>query len=133
MTETDKMSNMSAPLKPLSERKIVFISHANPEDNAITAWYGARLAGAGYEVWTDLTRLLGGEEMWRDIDDTLRVHARKVIVLLSRAVTYSNKEGIRAEIDRATVYRRKLNDQRFIIPVKIDETPHESLMPFALC
>lgn len=127
MIETDKMSNMSASLKPLSERKVVFISHANPEDNAITSWYGARLAGAGYEVWTDLTRLLGGEEMWRDIDDTLRVHARKVIVLLSRAVTHSNKEGVRAEIDRAAVYRRELNDQRFIIPVKIDETPHERL------
>ena len=52
-----------AAITPLAERKVVFISHANPEDNAITAWYGARLAGAGYEVWTDLTRLLGGEEM----------------------------------------------------------------------
>src|ERR1700716_3367931 len=32
-----------AAITPLADRKVVFISHANPEDNAITAWYGARL------------------------------------------------------------------------------------------
>src|SRR5947209_4866049 len=87
-----------ASITPLADRKVVFISHANPEDNAITAWYGARLAAAGYEVWTDLTRLLGGEEMWLDIDDALRFHARKVIALLSKAAVDPRKEGIRAEV-----------------------------------
>ena len=117
------------PLAPLSQRRIVFISHANPEDNPITAWYGARLTAAGYEVWTDLTRLLGGEEMWLDIDDALRYHARKVIVLLSQATTNPRKEGIRAEIDRATALRRKLGDRRFVIPIRIDRTPHEDFPP----
>lgn len=129
MIKVDELLERSAPLPPLSERKVVFISHANPEDNAITAWYGARLAAAGYEVWTDLTRLLGGEEMWRDIDNALRIHTRKVVVLLSRAVTSQHKEGVRAEIDRATFYRKKLDDRRFIIPVKIDDVPYEDLPP----
>jgi TIR domain len=118
-----------AVITPLADRKVVFISHANPEDNAITAWYGARLAGAGYEVWTDLTRLLGGEEMWLDVDDALRFHARKVIALLSRAVVDPRKEGVRAELDRSHAYRKKLGDRRFIIPVKIDDVPFDELPP----
>ena len=43
MINTDGISEKDAPLTPLSERKVVFISHANPEDNAITPWYGAKL------------------------------------------------------------------------------------------
>lgn len=117
------------PLTPLAARNVVFISHANPEDNAITAWYGARLAGAGYEVWTDLTRLLGGEEMWLDIDDALRFHARKVVALLSRAAVDPRKEGFRAELDRAHAYRKQLGDRRFIIPVKIDDVPFDQVPP----
>ena len=31
-------------------RDAIFISHANPEDNAFTVWRGARLTAAGYEV-----------------------------------------------------------------------------------
>ncbi len=116
-------------ITPLADRKVVFISHANPEDNAIRAWYGARLSAAGYEVWTDLTRLLGGEEMWLDIDDALRFHARKVVALLSGAAVDPRKEGIRAELDRAHAYRKKLGDRRFLIPVKIDDVPFDELPP----
>jgi TIR domain len=45
-------------------RAIVFISHANPEDNDFTTWLAARLALAGYEVWSDITKLIGGEVFW---------------------------------------------------------------------
>ena len=124
-----RASQRRAPLTPLAERRVVFISHANPEDNAITAWLGARLAAAGYEVWTDLTRLLGGEEMWLDIDDALRFHARKVVVVLSQATISPSKEGVRVELDRAAFLRRKLNDRRFIIPIRIDDTPYEDFPP----
>ena len=118
-----------APIASIAARNVVFISHANPEDNAITAWYGARLTGAGYEVWSDLTRLLGGEEMWLDIDDALRFHARKVVALLSRGAVDPRKEGIRAELDRAHAYRKQLDDRRFIIPVRIDDVPFDELPP----
>lgn len=117
------------PIAPLDARSIVFLSHANPDDNDIATWYGARLEAAGYTVWSDLTRLLGGEEMWLDIDDALRFHARKVVVLLSKASTDPNKEGVRAELDRAHALRKKLQDNRFIIPVKIDDAPFEDLPP----
>ena len=116
-------------MAPLEGRGVIFLSHANPDDNAIAAWYGARLEAAGYTVWSDLTRLLGGEEMWLDIDDALRFHARKVVVLLSKASTDPTKEGVRAELDRANALRKKLGDNRFVIPVKIDAAPFEDLPP----
>ena len=43
-------------------RDAIFISHANPEDNAFTVWLGARLTAAGYEVWADVLRLRGGQD-----------------------------------------------------------------------
>jgi hypothetical protein len=116
-------------LSPLHQRTVVFISHVNPQNNAEAAWYGARLTAAGYQVWTDLTRLLGGEEMWRDIDDALRYDVRKFVVLLSRGLTLETKEGVRAEIDRAQAIRKQLGDRRFIIPVRIDDVPYEDLPP----
>ena len=41
------------PMNPAADgvaRRIVFISHSNPEDNDFTTWLAARLALAGYEV-----------------------------------------------------------------------------------
>src|SRR5271157_1238700 len=32
-------------------RRLLFISHANPEDNAFATWLATQLAIAGYEVW----------------------------------------------------------------------------------
>jgi hypothetical protein len=120
-------SESRRPLSPLDQRTVVFISHVNPQNNAETAWYGARLTAAGYQVWTDLTRLLGGEEMWRDIDNALRYDVRKFVVMLSRALTLETKEGVRAEIDRAQAIRKHLGDRRFIIPVRIDDVTYEDL------
>ena len=42
-------------------RRLVFISHANPEDNEFVSWLGTRLTVAGYEVWADVLKLSGGE------------------------------------------------------------------------
>ena len=58
-------------------RRLVFISHANPQDNVITLWLATRLASAGYEVWSDLTKLIGGELFWDDIAEAIRVHSAK--------------------------------------------------------
>ena len=41
------------------DREALFVSHANPEDNAFTLWLGSRLSAAGYEVWADVLRLRG--------------------------------------------------------------------------
>ncbi len=40
---------------------MIFISHANPDDNVFTRWLALQLVRCGYPVWCDLTRLMGGD------------------------------------------------------------------------
>jgi TIR domain len=106
-------------------RNLVFISHANPEDNAFASWLGARLTTAGYEVWTDVTRLTGGEQFWDNIEDTIRAHAAKVVVVLSRSAT--TKNGVLDEINLAVSVERSQAIKGFVIPVRIDDLPFDQV------
>lgn len=108
-------------------RRVLFISHGNPEDNEFTSWLGSRLTAAGYEVWTDLTRLIGGEPSWSDINVAIRQHTAKLIVVLS--LSGLEKEGVTTEIDIGKAVAKRLQDNRFIIPVKIDDLPYDEVMP----
>ncbi|MBV2149056.1 toll/interleukin-1 receptor domain-containing protein [Sphingobium sp. AS12] len=104
-------------------RRTVFISHANPEDNEFTAWLGTRLIGAGYHVWSDLLRLIGGEPFWRDIGDAIKDYAEVVVLVLSRASV--QKPGVLDEIALAVATSRKLKNPKFIIPVRLDDLPYD--------
>ncbi len=63
---------------------MVFVSHANPEDNDFSQWLSLQLAKEGYPVWCDLTSLLGGEDFWSDIEDAIRYGTSKFLYVLSR-------------------------------------------------
>jgi hypothetical protein len=65
---------------------MIFISHANPEDNLFAQWLALRLAGDGYPVWCDLTKLLGGEDFWRDIETAIRERTAKFLYILSKDI-----------------------------------------------
>lgn len=104
-----------------SKRDLIFISHANPEDNDVARWLGARLATQGYEVWSDVTRLLGGELFWDTIEEAIRVRSAKVIVLLSKRGHL--KSGLLDEVNIAISTERTEKLNRFVIPVRIDELP----------
>jgi hypothetical protein len=103
----------------MSQRTLVFISHANPEDNAFVTWLASRLSLAGYNVWADIVQLRGGERFWRDIEDAIRNHAIKVFVVLSQASV--TKHGVRNEIHMATETGIGLDDPRFVIPLKLND------------
>ena len=105
----------------MKERKLIFISHANPEDNEFASWLGTRLAAAGYEAWTDVLNLKGGEPFWRDIGTVIKEEAAVVVVALSRA-SYQ-KDGVLNEIALAVNTGRQLNKQQFIIPIRLDDLP----------
>ena len=105
----------------MKERRVVFISHANPEDNEFASWLGTRLTAAGYEVWTDVLNLVGGETFWRDIGEVIREEAAVVIVALSRA-SY-RKDGVLDEIALSVSTGRRLNKKQFIMPVRLDDLP----------
>jgi hypothetical protein len=102
----------------MTARNVVFISHANPEDNVFTTWLGAKLTAAGYEVWADILRLIGGQDWQRKLEDALRNRAFKVLMVgTQRGV---NKQGVRNEIQIATTKGKELKDDEFIIPLRLE-------------
>ena len=109
-----------APVK--QARDTLLLSHANPEDNEFTLWLALQLANDGYRVWCDLTKLLGGEVFWDDIEEVIKTRAVKVLYVLSR--TSNAKDGPLKELHFAqgVAKREKLKD--FVIPLHIDDLPH---------
>jgi hypothetical protein len=112
---------MDALLPRLDERDVVFVSHANPEDNTFATWLTLRLTREGYRVWCDVVRLKGGDDFWRDIEKAICERARKFVFVVS---TVSNqKHGTLQELSVASTIARQLGDTSYIIPVKIDDLP----------
>ncbi|HEY3394302.1 MAG TPA: toll/interleukin-1 receptor domain-containing protein, partial [Lacipirellulaceae bacterium] len=104
------------------KRDVVFISHANPEDNAFATWLTLRLTREGYRVWCDIVRLKGGDDFWRDIEKAIREHTRKFVYVVSKVS--NQKVGALRELSVANAAARQLADNSFIVPVKIDDLPY---------
>ena len=98
-------------------RDAIFISHANPEDNAFTVWLGARLTAAGYEVWADALRLRGGQDWQRLLEGALRHKARKVLLVGTEHGV--QKQGVRNEIQIAHAVGQSIDDAEFVIPLRL--------------
>lgn len=107
---------------------MIFVSHANPEDNRFALWLATKLAAEGYPVWCDLINLIGGETFWDDIDDAIRNHAEKVIVVLSAS---SGKDGVKDEIHAAVQRERREKLKDFVIPCRIDNVAFDSNIQIA--
>lgn len=102
-------------------RDVLFVSHANPEDNDFARWLTLKLVSLGYHAWSDVTRLLGGEDFWRDIEQAIRQHTVKVLYVLSRSS--NDKEGTLRELKVAHDVRKKESFSDFVIPLHIDDLP----------
>jgi len=103
-------------------RDTLLLSHANPEDNEFTLWLALQLANEGYRVWCDLTKLLGGEVFWDDIEEVIKTRAVKVLYVLSR--TSNGKDGPLKELHFAQGVAKKEKLKDFVIPLHIDDLPH---------
>ena len=56
----------------MTKRNILFIGHANPQDNEFSKWLYSRLIVEGYSPWVDLEGLRGGEEdFWEEIQERI--------------------------------------------------------------
>jgi hypothetical protein len=106
-------------------RDTILLSHANPEDNEFTLWLALQLASEGYRVWCDLTKLLGGEVFWDDIQEVIRDRAAKVIYVLSRAS--NSKDGPLRELHLAQTLARGESLPDFVIPAHIDDLPNRDV------
>lgn len=109
----------SSAVLPLT-RSVVFISHATPEDNDFTLWLAGKLGAAGYEVWSDLTHLQGGDGFWGNIEEVIRTRAAKILFVHSAKVT--GKPGTRKEVFLGLKVGERNKLPRFVVPLRIDAT-----------
>ena len=66
-------------------KNVIFISHANPEDNPFADWLFAQLTLAGYNCWCDTQRLYGGErDFSEEIQNILQNNTCKFLLILSK-------------------------------------------------
>jgi hypothetical protein len=104
-----------------AQRNIIFISHATPEDNHFSQWLALQLTRRGYETWCDVTKLLGGENWWRDIDGAIRTRACKFLFVASEVSV--KKNGVIRELKLALPLAAELTN--FVIPIKLDGVPYK--------
>lgn len=108
-----------------TNRNVLFLSHANPEDNEFTLWLALQLAKDGYPVWCDLTHLLGGERFWDNAEEAIRTRTVKFLYVLSR--TSNHKRGPRDELQTAFNVARDNSITDFVIPLHLDDLPHREI------
>lgn len=122
---TENAANLLATREPDREvpttatvRRVVFISHANPEDNAAAAWFATQLTLLGYEVWCDLKNTHGGEsDFWLKVQKVIENEAAKFVYILSNAsCDFERKKGTYKEVQTAD----NLRINNFILPVRIE-------------
>jgi hypothetical protein len=106
-------------------KTLLFISHANPEDNDFTLWLGLQLAREGYQSWSDITKLIGGESFWGDIEEAIRNYTIKFLYVLSRVS--NTKQGALDELYLAKTVAKTDKLRDFIIPLRVDDLPYSEI------
>ncbi|TRY33968.1 toll/interleukin-1 receptor domain-containing protein [Aliiglaciecola sp. M165] len=106
--------------KERNKRNLVFVSHATPEDNHFTLWLSTRLKLIGYEVWSDVTKLFGGEKWWEDIGDAIQDSTFKFVIVITK--TSLSKPGVQREVELALAAELQNKLPNFIIPIIIDDS-----------
>ncbi|OQW54905.1 MAG: hypothetical protein A4S14_14735 [Proteobacteria bacterium SG_bin9] len=108
-----------------SARRLIFISHANPQDNTFATWLATQLAITGYEVWCDTTKLLGGEPWWDDITEAIDKYTARVLFVST--LEANRKNGTLRELRLALEAQEKHKIKDFLIPLKIDAFPFAAM------
>ncbi|MHA6345371.1 toll/interleukin-1 receptor domain-containing protein [Roseivivax sp. CAU 1761] len=106
-------------------RRVLFLSHATPEDSTFAKWLASQLAIAGYEVWCDVTALLGGERFWDDIEEAIDQATFRFLFVST--LEANRKPGTLRELALAEKARVKHGLGDFIVPLKIDAFPFGSM------
>lgn len=98
------------------KRDHLFISYAY-EDAPLADWLVRRLTAAGYRVWCDRFKLLGGESYPRDIDNAIKLQAFRVIALLSK---YSLEKPNPTKERTLALNLARERREDFLIPINVD-------------
>lgn len=82
---------------------------------------------AGFDVWCDADKLLGGEDFWQEIERTLRNETAKFLIVISQSAFGAEnvlRDGIAKELALADIVKKQLGDPHFIVPVRLDDTSY---------
>lgn len=125
MTELLNLVEPAAATKAVAvPRRLLFLSHATPQDNPFAAWLATQLAISGYEVWCDVTKLLGGERFWNDIAEAIDAYAFRF--LFASTIESNRKPGTLRELKMALEAQAKHGLKDFVVPLKVDQFPFAS-------
>lgn len=102
-----------------AERNVVFIIKSSPVDDDLVLWLGPKLEAQGYQVFADVLTLQPGDRWRRQVNTILETRAAKVL-LISRAETL-NDPSVQDDIDIAIDLGKRLQDPRFIIPLRLED------------
>lgn len=105
------------PQTVISDTCHIFISYAS-EDRAFAEWLARKLAAAGYAVWLDTLKMLGGESWPRTIEDALRRSGRFLAVMS----VHSLEKDLPLKERTAALgigLQREVSD--FVIPLRLDD------------
>lgn len=97
-------------------RDHLFISYAT-EDWEFAQWLALKLTAAGYAVWCDRLKLLGGESYPEDIDAAIRDRTFRFLALISKHSVH--KANPRKERTLALNLARERGED-FILPLNLD-------------
>lgn len=109
--------------KMKNERDHLFISYAW-EDGALAEWLTLKLLAAGYLVWCDRFKILGGDRWPERIDEAIKTRTHRMIHLLSSHSLH--KENPSAERQLALTIG-KTRREPFLIPLNVDNVRDEDV------
>ena len=97
---------------------VLFLLKSSPLDNEFALWLAPKLEAEGYRIFADILTLQPGDRWRREINRALEHRAAKVL-LVSRNATLDD-QAVQDDIDIAIDVAKHRGDQRFIIPLRLE-------------
>ncbi len=114
---TRPRSESTASPSPPAAAEHIFISYAW-EDRVVADWLTLRLTAAGYRVWCDRFKMLGGERFPEQIDHAIKHQTFRMLGLLSRHSLHKPNPVNERTLALAIARERDID---FYIPLALEE------------
>jgi len=105
-------------------KDLIFISHAQPEDNYFCSWLASKIRLMGYNVWLELDNLDGGSSFNAKIENVIKEQTVLSLIVISNAYIEKCKipySGVNNEANLISQLSRGQED--FILPLQINDFP----------
>lgn len=102
-------------------KDVVFISHANPENNYFATWLSSKLQNLGYKVWLDVNDIGGGDFFWQDFQNVIKHESACFLSIISEIYIEKANRHDSGVMNEITTARGVRNIPSFIIPLRLTE------------